>query len=395
MNRSIIMIDITKEESRFNWNGGLRNVDLRCLEDSVLDLSWSTDPEKKEHPRFSKSYKNAGRKAEEQKKRREAHLQKQKDARHDFQALARSLLDLNEEESEMMDEKAPNPFRSPRKRIYKDQLMLSEWFVDIPMDFSEKWLAVPCPVGKRNLVVAGRGKTQFYSRKGSYLGSFPSYLPQGKRMATKCKPNLTLLDCVYHEASKVFYVLDIIIWDGMPFDECDTAFRSFWIKTKMEEVKADTKSKYNPCPFIPLPYFHSGQLQTLFNKPVSTHFRRDNVDLDGILFYHSDAFYLPGPTPLVGWLKGYMVSELISDLLVHPDYVENRPIGYSSMMAYIDEYNSADKEKKKIFTFQKKLPPQPELTEKDEKIPLLFCSKRSDDNGKGHGVSEHLVKRKN
>lgn len=34
--------------------------------------------------------------------------------------------------------------------------MLSEWLVDVPADFTEEWCTVPCPVGKRCLVVASR-----------------------------------------------------------------------------------------------------------------------------------------------------------------------------------------------------------------------------------------------
>lgn len=29
------------------------------------------------------------------------------------------------------------------------QMMLSEWMLDVPQDFTEKWVMVPCPTGKR------------------------------------------------------------------------------------------------------------------------------------------------------------------------------------------------------------------------------------------------------
>jgi len=34
------------------------------------------------------------------------------------------------------------------------QLMLSEWMLEIPDNFVDDWLMVPCPVGKRSLVIA-------------------------------------------------------------------------------------------------------------------------------------------------------------------------------------------------------------------------------------------------
>jgi hypothetical protein len=36
------------------------------------------------------------------------------------------------------------------------QLMFSEWMLEPPEDFPSEWLMMPCPVGRRNLVVASR-----------------------------------------------------------------------------------------------------------------------------------------------------------------------------------------------------------------------------------------------
>lgn len=33
--------------------------------------------------------------------------------------------------------------------------MLSEWLVDVPDDLVQEWFMVVCPMGKRNLVIAG------------------------------------------------------------------------------------------------------------------------------------------------------------------------------------------------------------------------------------------------
>ena len=33
--------------------------------------------------------------------------------------------------------------------------MLSEWLVDVPDDLVQEWVMVVCPMGKRNLVIAG------------------------------------------------------------------------------------------------------------------------------------------------------------------------------------------------------------------------------------------------
>jgi snurportin-1 len=44
----------------------------------------------------------------------------------------------------------------------------------------------------------------------------------------------------------------------------------------------------------------------------SPEFDFDPIPLDGILFYHKRVHYLPGVTPLVGWLKGYMLPEMLN-----------------------------------------------------------------------------------
>ncbi|MGH0115320.1 UNVERIFIED_CONTAM: hypothetical protein FKN15_006748 [Acipenser sinensis] len=60
--------------------------------------------------------------------------------------------DSNEEQGEEVEigEKKKLP------KHYANQLMLSEWLVDIPSDLATEWLMVVCPVGKRSLIVASK-----------------------------------------------------------------------------------------------------------------------------------------------------------------------------------------------------------------------------------------------
>lgn len=57
--------------------------------------------------------------------------------------------------------KRPNNFNSYHYMksiclLFFLQIMYSEWLVEKPVDFEQEWLAVICPWGKRNLVVASR-----------------------------------------------------------------------------------------------------------------------------------------------------------------------------------------------------------------------------------------------
>lgn len=72
-----------------------------------------------------------------------------------------------------------------QKRNSPCRVMLSEWLVDKPTDFYENWMGVFCPVGKRCLVVASRGKTCVFSRTHEYMGVFQSHLPGGSKLNSK------------------------------------------------------------------------------------------------------------------------------------------------------------------------------------------------------------------
>lgn len=61
--------------------------------------------------------------------------------------------ELEEEPEEMEVDKMKRRRFKPRKD-YARMFMLSEWMLEVPQDFAEKWIMVPCPVGKRALLVA-------------------------------------------------------------------------------------------------------------------------------------------------------------------------------------------------------------------------------------------------
>ena len=61
--------------------------------------------------------------------------------------------------------------------------------------------------------------------------------------------------------------------------------------------------------------------------------------LDGLLFYHNMLNYMPGHTPLVGWLKGYMVPEMLG-LSVSSALEAQKPAIYSTMKDHITEFET-------------------------------------------------------
>uniref|UniRef100_A0A663MFI6 Snurportin-1 n=1 Tax=Athene cunicularia TaxID=194338 RepID=A0A663MFI6_ATHCN len=222
-----------------------------------------------------------------------------------------------EDEEEEMDVDAGK--KLPKR--YANQLMLSEWLVDVPLDLEQEWVVVVCPVGKRALVVASRGTTAAYTKSGFCVNRFPSLLPGGNRHNSSEKV-YCILDCIYNEAKQTYYILDVMCWRGHPVYDCQTDFRFFWLYSKIQEEEGlGEKSRINPFKFVGLQNFPCSSDSLC--KVLAMDFP---FEVDGLLFYHKKTHYTPGSTPLVGWLRPYMVPEILgfavpaTVLTAKPDY---------------------------------------------------------------------------
>ncbi|XP_072727676.1 snurportin-1 isoform X2 [Ciconia boyciana] len=254
------------------------------------------------HPRLA-AYKARG--GPGQAERRQRLLRLQRERRLDYVNHARRLaeddwagVESEGEEKEGEDAEEEEMDVDAGKKLpkrYANQLMLSEWLVDVPSDLEQEWVVVVCPVGKRALVVASRGTTAAYTKSGFCVNRFPSLLPGGNRHNSTSDKVYCILDCIYNEAKQTYYILDVMCWRGHPVYDCQTDFRFFWLFSKIQEEEGlGEKSRINP--------------------------------VDGLLFYHKQTHYTPGSTPLVGWLRPYMVPEIIglampaTVLTAKPDY---------------------------------------------------------------------------
>ncbi|RXN05290.1 snurportin-1-like isoform X2 [Labeo rohita] len=215
----------------------------------------------------------------EQSERRRRFLELQKEKRLNYVNHARRLADgdwtgADSEDEENEEKKSKQQLENSadeegmeieqRKKLpkyYANQLMLSEWLVDIPADLSSDWLMVVCPIGKRSLVVASK-----------------------------------------------------------------TEFRFYWLQSKVEEVEGLSEiSKINPFRFVSL---NSINCSTESIQTALAH--EYTFTVDGLLFYHKETHYTPGSTPLVGWLRPYMVADILgievpqSPLTNKPDYASHQ-----------------------------------------------------------------------
>ena len=67
--------------------------------------------------------------------------------------------------------------------------------------------------------------------------------------------------------------------------------------------------------------------------------------MDGLLFYHKKARYTFGATPLVVWLKPYMLPDILS-LPIPPHLAALTPPSYISFTAHADKVRQAAAERR-------------------------------------------------
>uniref|UniRef100_A0A915PV07 Nucleolar protein 6 n=1 Tax=Setaria digitata TaxID=48799 RepID=A0A915PV07_9BILA len=328
-------------------SGSLDNREMENLDDLALLLAGSSvtvapNSTSREHPRFSQ-YKYVGRAEVSQERRRQEFLRRQKEARFDYANHARKLAmneldecdekngDGEEMDSEMSNADSKMKNRKRNWNRYADELMLSEWLVDIPERLSKDWICLPCPVGRRCLVVASNGVTSAYSKSGYLITQFHSYLPGGNH---PCRGTYTLLDCVFDAKSPTFYCLDMIAWNSLTVADSDFDCRLFMMNSRITENENFKEvSKQIPYRFICLPYCRCEN--SSMEEMMKQNF---DFELDGVLFYHASVHYLKGQSPLVGWLKPWMMPEILS-VPVPEKLMNGNEIKAGSSQKFIETYN--------------------------------------------------------
>ncbi|XP_059620070.1 snurportin-1 [Phlebotomus argentipes] len=220
-------------------------------------------------------------------------------------------------------------------RFYANKVQLSEWLRERPEDL-DNWYVVPCPKGKRCLVVAN-DRTIMYSKAGKILSTFRSSLEGGKYV--------TVLDCIYAGRKREFHVLDCLVYRNQEFIHCETAFRFFWLTSKFLEYDYSVVHRDNHYPFHYIPRFDCADEASLASAfGTHPHWPEDSPTLDGFLFYHKEASYTYGTTPLVGWLFSYMIPEVLGISALHADYLKP-PDDYTNALEFMEAFDRKQRAK--------------------------------------------------
>uniref|UniRef100_A0A673J8E1 Snurportin-1 n=1 Tax=Sinocyclocheilus rhinocerous TaxID=307959 RepID=A0A673J8E1_9TELE len=173
---------------------------------------------------------------------------------------------------------------------------------------------------------ANQGSTSSYTKSGYCVNRFPSLIPGGNRHNSAVGKDYTILDCIYSDVDRTYYILDVMCWRGHPVYDCSTEFRFYWLQSKVEEVEGLSEiSKINPFRFVSLNSI------SCWTESIQTALAHEyNFTVDGLLFYNKETHYTPGSTPLVGWLRPYMVADILGiempqcPLTSKPDYASHQ-----------------------------------------------------------------------
>ncbi|CAH8846734.1 unnamed protein product [Trichobilharzia szidati] len=308
--------------------------------------------ESQNHPRLS-LYKNKGRAVDQERRWRQqlAKLRSKKDRSNHFDC---NRFTLNNDENLKHPWASNEPPSGCSKikswRRHSKFLMLAEWLLFMPPNFTEEYSLKLCPKGRHVFVKASEGETNVYTRNGHHFLSTVSRLPGGG-LGQSDRQNssyMTLLDCILWSAEdnvnidcesegsvdKQLYVIDIIYMRSTVYSQLSFRERSVWMETYLKP-QIEEFSESDPLRFhiVPSHRCDTESMQNAFSSMPS-------YEVDGVLFYHDDVTYEPGATPLVNWLKPYMLPEWFPNIKFHPDYMKDMPSDYTDYINEIQQYEA-------------------------------------------------------
>lgn len=228
----------------------------------------------------------------------------------------------------------------------KIKLQESEWLMERPEDLSD-WYLVPCPKGKRCMIVAKNGLTKVFNKYGGFMREFRSHLPGDHTQ----RHLISILDCVYISETKEYYVLDVIAYASRDMTQCEAACRFFWIQSKIVEDHLNVVSNTNEFAMQAMRIFDcSSEYEITSCLNAYPLWPENRPMLDGLLFYHKEASYVHGTTPLVGWALPFMLPEILDAMLInhiHCEYFKGRPADYVDYLSFIARFDETLAKKKK------------------------------------------------
>lgn len=151
------------------------------------------------------------------------------------------------------------------------------------------------------------------------LHKFSSVLPSGSRAhgrgSGSSSSSFSILDCIFHEPDRTYYVVDLLCWKGFHLQDCTAEFRLFFLRSKFDEEMADLAPRdprpgQNDFRFVPLLYHDADPAGIRQAYEGRVPFLRD-----GLLFSSKAGYYEQGLSPLLlAWKDGRSSRFMLADV---------------------------------------------------------------------------------
>lgn len=283
-------------------------------------------------------YKSRGLHTKEylQSERRHALLELQRQHRNESLDQHRSIEPLKKVWKKIIHRRHHRTHHNEKYPAIKNQIMLSEWLKELPDDI-ENWYIKPCPKGTRVLVIADDGMTRVFNKYGAFMRQFHTEFPGDSRNRHN---SMTILDCIYATELNEYFVLDVLAYGSQALTDCEAEFRFFWLESQMAESQFDQITENHEYPFRIIEKVSCAD-EMGFNQLFARHpiWPNNQPELDGFLFYHKEASYVHGKTPLVGWLFGFMIPELFTVPFINENYLSEKPADYVNYITYMKKFD--------------------------------------------------------
>lgn len=255
-----------------------------------------------------------------QSQRRQQMLAKQRERKQNLAAKVRQLamqnFEIEEEDSAKQDVSMGEQRKSEKiAEFSKNELMHHEPLEEIPIDLEENWVCFSIPAGKRCLVVASGSCTVARSLEGEVIGRFTSYLPGGSTSTQDGRlQSYSVFDCIFHQETNTFCVIDMMCWKANLYYDCDTEFRLFFLASKLSEIPyVKNITQHNPFRFANLPVFPCTRdgIQNAITPSVI------GYNPDTVYFYNKESHYTAGQSnPLACYLPASKIESLFESGMV-------------------------------------------------------------------------------
>jgi hypothetical protein len=214
------------------------------------------------------------------------------------------------------------------------------------------------PEGARCLLLARGGRTIARSKDGNFLAAFQSLLPNGSD-ATHASEESVLLDAIFSESSRRYFLCDVLYWRSTALLHCDSEMRIFWLTSRLQEIGLTALAAVGPhqhFAFERLSYHRASPVALQAVYPVDRSLSdaaASTVRPDGLMFLHRQSLYTSGVNELaMRWRDEHCSQYLLQRTAptghaVHPTVARDAALPTAAEAAKKAKKNAARRQRRR------------------------------------------------